>query len=96
VRESPSLKIIQLLKQRLARVSYHDPYVPRLESRHLSRAMVSEDLTPENLAAKDAVVIVTDHSIVDYAMVLQHAKLVVDTRNATGGLTGPKQNVILA
>lgn len=96
VRESPSLKIIQLLKQRLARVSYHDPYVPRLESRHLSRAMVSEDLTPENLAAKDAVVIVTDHSIVDYAMVLRHAKLVVDTRNATGGLTGPKQNVILA
>ncbi len=95
-RESPALRIINLLHQRMAKVSYHDPYVPRLESRHLERVMSSAPLTPETLAASDAVVIVTDHSNIDYAMILQHARLVVDTRNVTASLRTPSHNVILA
>ena len=96
VRESPALKIINLLEQRRAQVSYHDPYVPHLKSRHLSRVMESRDLTRENLATSDAVVIVTDHTRVDYGMVVNHAKLVVDTRNATVEVRKPGHNVILA
>jgi UDP-N-acetyl-D-glucosamine dehydrogenase len=83
VRESPALSIIRELDRKLARVSYHDPHVPRLESRHLDREMTSVLLTPEALASSDAVVIVTDHAAIDYDMILTHASLVIDTRNAT-------------
>jgi len=83
VRESPALSIIRELDNKLARVSYHDPHVPRLESRHLDREITSVPLTPERLAASDGVVIVTDHTAIDYDMILTHASLVIDTRNAT-------------
>ncbi len=96
VRESPALFIIQLLARKLASVSYHDPHVPVLQTRHLPRRLASIDLTPAAVAAADAVVIVTDHRAVDYAMVLEHAKLVVDSRNATAPYRAPHHNVILA
>ena len=77
VRESPALKIIRLLENAGAVVSYHDPHVPQLPD--LGHA--STDLDP---AAYDCVVIVTAHSSIDYDAVVQQAQLVVDLRNATG------------
>jgi UDP-N-acetyl-D-glucosamine dehydrogenase len=83
MRESPSLKIIDLLQKQGARVDYHDPYIPRMpETRRYKFDMQSVPLTAENLASYDALLIVTDHTCVDYAFILKHALLVVDTRNA--------------
>jgi UDP-N-acetyl-D-glucosamine dehydrogenase len=96
VRESPAIRIIQLLHERLARVSYYDPHVPRLETRHLERALMSEGLSPKLIKASDAVVIVTDHSNIDYEMILEHAQLVVDSRNATAPYRKPSHKVLMA
>jgi UDP-N-acetyl-D-glucosamine dehydrogenase len=80
VRESPALDIIRLLEQQGAKVSYHDPYVPVLVADGLE--LKSIDLSPEKLQASDCVVIVTDHSSIDYEQLRTHALRVVDTRNA--------------
>jgi UDP-N-acetyl-D-glucosamine dehydrogenase len=77
MRESPALKIIELIRNAGADVSYHDPYVPELPAEGLR----SVALDP---GAYDCVVIVTDHSDVDYEKLVEDAKLVVDFRNATG------------
>jgi len=80
IRESPALDIIRLLEGQGARVSYFDPHVPRfLEDGQEFRSV---ELTPEVVAAADCVIVVTDHSAVDYRMIKRHARLVVDTRNA--------------
>ena len=82
-RESPSFEIIDLLIQQGAVVSYHDPHVPNAPSMRSwpdLPAMTSVPLEPRTLEACDAVMIVTDHSAVDYAMVARHAPLIVDTR----------------
>lgn len=82
VRESPALDIIGLLQAKGAEVSYHDPYVPsiRLEEEHvMERTAYSTDW----LAEADCVVIVTNHSNYDWAEILAHSRLIVDTRNAT-------------
>jgi UDP-N-acetyl-D-glucosamine dehydrogenase len=65
-------------------VAYSDPYVPRLEARAWAGAedLTSLELTPSVLADADCVVVLTDHSTFDYAAVVAHADLVVDTRNA--------------
>ena len=66
-----------------AELAYHDPYIPRTEpTRKYDFRLDSEPLTPENIASKDLVIIVTDHDNVDYAALATHAKLIVDTRNA--------------
>jgi UDP-N-acetyl-D-glucosamine dehydrogenase len=80
VRESPALDVIRLLQRRGAAVSYHDPYVRKLKDEAIDLASIP--LTSETLAAADCVVIVTDHSEVDYALIERCARLVVDTRNA--------------
>ncbi|MGH7508307.1 MAG: nucleotide sugar dehydrogenase [Gemmatimonadales bacterium] len=80
IRESPALDIIRLLEGQGARVTYFDPHVPRF--REDGREFHSVELTPDAVAAVDCVMIVTDHSAVDYRMIKQRAKLVVDTRNA--------------
>ena len=80
VRESPALDVIRLLQQRGAAVSYHDPHVRKLKDEAIDLA--SLPLTSETLAAADCVVIVTDHTDVDYALVERCARVVVDTRNA--------------
>jgi UDP-N-acetyl-D-glucosamine dehydrogenase len=80
IRESPALDIIRLLEGQGARVSYSDPHVPVFSED--GREFRAVALTPESVAAADCVMIVTDHSAVDYGMIKRNAKLVVDTRNA--------------
>jgi len=79
LRESPALDIIRLLHQQGADLRYHDPYIPSLDEdgRHLE----SVPLTAEELEASDCVVIVTDHSSLDYDLIRAHARALVDTRN---------------
>ncbi|MEO0587916.1 MAG: nucleotide sugar dehydrogenase [Planctomycetota bacterium] len=83
IRESPSLRLIELLKRGGADVSYHDPHVPRLTpTRHYDHDMESVGLTAEAIGGFDALLIATAHAAVDYAAIGAHAKLVVDTRYA--------------
>ncbi len=86
VRESPALDIIHLLEADGAVVTYHDPFVPRLEED--GQIWRSVPLTDEVLTNVDAAVIVTDHADVDYEKVLIKTPMVVDTRNATRDLGG--------
>jgi UDP-N-acetyl-D-glucosamine dehydrogenase len=84
LRESPSLDVMGLLKQKGAEVSYHDPYISSLRHEGLQL-----DSVPDVMAAvrsADCVVIVTNHSSYDYVKMLQEARLMVDTRNALGTL----------
>jgi UDP-N-acetyl-D-glucosamine dehydrogenase len=80
IRESPALDIIRLLEGQGARVTYFDPHVPRFQED--GREFRSVELTPDVVAAADCVMIVTDHTVVDYRMIKRMAKLIVDTRNA--------------
>ena len=83
MRESPTLKVWEVLESRGASVLYHDPYVPRLpHMRKYDLVADSQPLTRELLKRADAVIIVTDHDSVDYRFVVEHAALVVDSRNA--------------
>jgi UDP-N-acetyl-D-glucosamine dehydrogenase len=83
MRESPALKVISLLLERGANVTYHDPHVPALEAGHgLDVAMTGVDLTDEALASADAVVVVTAHSGINWQRVADLSRLVVDFRNA--------------
>jgi UDP-N-acetyl-D-glucosamine dehydrogenase len=85
LRESPSLKLLELLTARGAKVDYNDPYFPALHKmRHYDFSnMRSVDLTPDRLASYDCVLIATDHTSYDYNAVVKNANLVVDSRNAT-------------
>lgn len=78
-RESPSLEILHELKGLGAQVSYHDPYVTELKDDQLS--LRSEVLSPANLRKKDLVIVATNHSRINYAMVAKYARLIFDTRN---------------
>ncbi len=93
MRESPALDVLIELERRGARAAYHDPHVPtlRLDDRTLS----SQPLTIERLAAAAAVIIVTAHTDVDYDLIVDHAKLVIDTRNALAGRSGAARVVKL-
>jgi UDP-N-acetyl-D-glucosamine dehydrogenase len=84
-RESPSFELLDLLTERGAVITYNDPHVPVLPRvrRHDLPLLASQELTPDYLAAQDCVLIATDHSAYDYAFIVRHARLVVDTRNAT-------------
>ncbi len=92
VRNSPALKVMELLFQRGAKnVVYNDPYVP--EVRVVGHELRSQKLTPDLLKSADVVVITTDHSDYDFQEIVNQAKMVVDTRNATRGLKGTKGKV---
>ncbi len=94
-RESPSLRIIELLQGEGARVDYHDPYFPRIPNmRKYHFDLESVDLSPGILADYDAVVIATDHSTYDYQAIVRHARLVVDTRNATHAVQEHRKKII--
>jgi len=80
MRESPAIKITELLLAKSAKVTYHDPYVA--EFRVDGRTLRSVELSAEMLAGLDAVLLVTDHSNVDYHAVVHSAPLILDTRNA--------------
>jgi UDP-N-acetyl-D-glucosamine dehydrogenase len=89
LRESPSLTIIELLRERGAEVAYNDPYFPTVgRGRHYDLNMTSAPLN--DLAQYDAVVIVTDHSSFDYKTIVEQSQLVIDTRNATKGIDSEK------
>jgi UDP-N-acetyl-D-glucosamine dehydrogenase len=97
-RNSPAERIIELMLKRGAQVEYSDPYVPRYRVGRdvfypTERWLESVELTDETLAAADCVIIIAGHGAVDYAHVVQHASLIVDTVNATSGLKGPSRIV---
>ena len=87
-RESPSLKIIELLGKRGAVVSYHDPFVPQITLPNPG-VLASTPLGDDVLAAADCVIIATDHSGVDYARVVEKTRLVIDTRNVLHSRPAP-------
>ncbi len=98
-RNSPAERIIELLLSRDARVRYHDPYVPRFQVGddvfHREAVMLeSVPLTEEEIAAADCVVIVTGHRSLDYAHIVQHADLVVDTCNATATVSEGREKIV--
>jgi UDP-N-acetyl-D-glucosamine dehydrogenase len=96
-RESPAFEILELLEKFGAHVTYSDPHVPTLPAmRHHHIRLTSETLTESFLQSLDCALIVTDHSAVDYAQVVEHAKLVVDTRNATVGIPCAAGRVVKA
>jgi UDP-N-acetyl-D-glucosamine dehydrogenase len=96
-RESPSFKLLELLQNKGAEVHYNDPHIPVLQPmRKYSFSLKSTDLTAEILAAMDCLLLATDHSAYDYGFILEHADLIVDTRNAFKGLSGAAAKVVQA
>lgn len=97
LRESPSLKLMQLLNDRGAIVDYNDPYFPQLHKmRHYDYSnLKSIELTPENLAAYDCVLLATDHSSYDMESIVDGAQLLIDTRNATRQITRNREKIVL-
>jgi UDP-N-acetyl-D-glucosamine dehydrogenase len=87
MRESPALDVMAVLKQKGAKLSYHDPYVATLPARDWPGAedLTSVALTPQALEHADCVVIITDHKVLDYKTIVERAKLIVDSRNAIKG-----------
>ena len=97
VRESPSLELIELLRERGAKVDYNDPHVPRTHKmREYDLKMTSKKITPKLLGDYDAVMICTDHSSYDYDKIVEHAQLVIDTRNATKGVKQNRKKIVKA
>jgi UDP-N-acetyl-D-glucosamine dehydrogenase len=89
LRESPSLTILELLRNKGAVVAYNDPFFPSVgQGRHYALNMTNTPL--ENLGQYDAVVIVTDHTSYNYREIVEQSKLVIDTRNATKGIVSDK------
>ncbi len=97
MRETPAAEIIELLAERGAQVSYHDPHVPVFPRMRKHRIeMRSVPLDARTLEATDCVVIVTDHAAIDWKLIAKSASLVVDSRNAMKGLHGLKARVVKA
>lgn len=90
-RESPALEVIEALIKEGAAVSYSDPYVPALKVG--THKMRSQTLTPDLLKKQQCVVVLTDHSAFDPAMIVKHAKLIFDTRNHLRGFKGKAKNL---
>ncbi len=93
IRESPSLKLIELLEKRKARVDFHDPLVPVIPQTRRGSGLQGRQsiaLNARSIASYDAVLIATDHDCVGYDLIVRNAKLVVDTRNVIArlGLSG--------
>jgi len=96
-RESPSFKLLELLQEKGAEVLYNDPHIPvLLPMRKYSFNLKSTDITAETLASMDCILLATDHSAYDYRFILEHADLIVDTRNAFNGLNGAADKVMQA
>jgi UDP-N-acetyl-D-glucosamine dehydrogenase len=92
LRESPAIDVIRLLQQKGARVSYHDPYIPRIKEEDWEIESVADMMLAVDHA--DCVVIVTNHKAYDYAEIMKRAKLIVDTRNALGSLGRGSDKVV--
>ncbi len=97
LRESPSIELIELLREKGAKVDYNDPYIPRTHrQRQHDLKMVSKKLSARMLAGYDVVLISTDHSDYDYDQIVKNAKLVVDTRNATASVRKGRGKIVKA
>ena len=96
LRESPTLKIMEILQKRGAEFDYNDPYFPQLHKmRHYDYShMKSVQLTPGTLAKYDAALIATDHSAYDFGSIVDASKLVIDTRNATRRVMRHREKIV--
>jgi UDP-N-acetyl-D-glucosamine dehydrogenase len=90
IRESPALDILHLLAEKGAQVRYHDPYVPAFQYAGIAMEAVLDLATA--LREVDCVLIATDHTVYDWAWIVEQASLFVDTRNVTAGLRGSRPN----
>lgn len=88
LRKSPSIKLIEILQERKAEVGYYDPFIPYLKIDGIDLKGVP--LTKQNIAQYDCVVIATDHTDVDYKLVLDNARLIYDVRNVYKGIANSK------
>lgn len=97
-RESPSFKLMELLQERGAVLSYSDPHIPSLPAmRHYDVPdLNSQQLTPAFLKSLDCALIATDHTAFDYAAIVQNAPLIVDTRNATKDVPAGREKIVKA
>jgi UDP-N-acetyl-D-glucosamine dehydrogenase len=96
-RESPGYAVMKMLLEKGADVIYNDPWIPKLKpTRKYDFKMESVPVSPEELAAADAVIIVTDHSAYDFDEIVKHSSLIIDTRNATLGVTEGREKVFMA
>jgi UDP-N-acetyl-D-glucosamine dehydrogenase len=85
LRESPALKIMELLIREGAEVDYNDPYIPALTPmRKYNFSARSVELTPDSLSSYDAITVLTNHACYDYKLIREKAKIIIDTRNAFG------------
>jgi len=97
LRESPSIELIELLRQKGAKVDYNDPYIPKThKQRKHDLKMKSVKLSAKALGSYDVVLISTDHSCYDYDWIVKNAKLVVDTRNATAKVKSGRSKIVKA
>lgn len=92
IRESPAIKVLERLKRRGATINYHDPHVPAALIG--GEPYMSEPLTPNIVETADCTVVLTDHDGVDYRMVVEHAPLVFDARNATRSVPDPMHKIV--
>ncbi|WP_235439798.1 UDP binding domain-containing protein [Paenibacillus sp. DMB20] len=90
LRESPAFEVFKLLQQKEAKVTYHDPHIPFFKND--DQTIYSVELTSKAIAEADLVVIITDHSSIDYPFITDNAALLYDTRNVTKALEG---NIVL-
>jgi UDP-N-acetyl-D-glucosamine dehydrogenase len=96
-RESPSFKLMEILLDKGANVDYNDPFIPELpHMRMYDIKRKSVELSKENLGAYDAVLISTNHSVYDISFIVEHAQLVLDTRNMTANLSGYSEKIVKA
>jgi UDP-N-acetyl-D-glucosamine dehydrogenase len=97
-RESPGFELMDLLLGKGAEVAYNDPHIPALPPmrKYPHLRMESVPLTPGSLAASDVVLVVTDHSAYDWGFVVEHSRLVIDTRGATRGVVEGRERIVKA
>jgi UDP-N-acetyl-D-glucosamine dehydrogenase len=97
VRESPSFELIEKLEALGAHVDYNDPHVPQTHKmRHHDLHMKSVELTPATLKSYDCVLVATHHTAYDWQSIADHARLIVDTRNAMAGVNGARDRIVMA
>jgi UDP-N-acetyl-D-glucosamine dehydrogenase len=97
LRESPSIALIELLRERGAKVDYNDPYIPRThKQRKHDLKMISKKLSAKMLSGYDVVLISTDHSDYDYDWIVKHSQFVVDTRNSTAKVKSGRRKIVKA
>jgi len=96
IRESPAITLANLLHEAGANVTYNDPHIPKMKTRHSALDLESVELTEEFLREQDCLLIATDHSAYDYDWLVGHSQLVVDTRNATKDVKEGRDKIVKA